>query len=678
MRKFYLLLLIFSMFGFSQKKEGQALIDSLLVELPKMKEDTLKVNILNSLAVSYRYSNTPLSFSYNNKGLQLAKKISFDNGISKAYLGLCIINTTKSEFKEGLVNCQNALKYSKNKKVISSIYNEMAGIFDRQSNYNQALTYYFKALKISESINNFEGVAFGNANVGGLYLALGDFEKALKAYFKSLEVFEKHKMTKNKCVIFSSIGLIYVEQKKYDDAIKFLKKSLELSEKEGNSVNVAMCISALGSAYIGKKKYSLALQYNSEAEKIYRETDNIFDLGSVLSDKGRIYFFKAKDDKNTANSKKLLDLATISLKEAIKIDIETENLNNANIDNALLSDVQKLQGNYKEALESYKKSMIYKDSIFNSDNKETIKNLEDKREIELRDKELKINKLSLEANQKQKWFYILGIGFLTILGGLLFYQNYKRKQINLKLETLNQNLDQANKTKTRFFSILNHDLRSPVANLIHFLHLQQDNPDLLDEESKNRMQTKTITGAENLLSSMEDILLWSKGQMENFKPQPKNVSVNQLFEDTKKVFSGYLKIKFEYQNPDNIEIFTDENYLKTIIRNLTSNAINVIDFPSVSSRAQSRGEGRFPEIIWKAWQEPVRPDENGKSYLSISDNGPGATQEQFKALYDDTEVVGIKTGLGLHLIRDLAKAIDCEISVDSTIGVGTTFILKLK
>ncbi len=295
-------------------------------------------------------------------------------------------------------------------------------------------------------------------------------------------------------------------------------------------------------------------------------------------------------------------------------------------------------------------------SKYENDKKEAV--------IKIKNKEIKINKLNIETKEKQKWFYLLGIGFLTIIGGLLFYQSYNRNKINLKLETLNQNLDQANKTKTRFFSILNHDLRSPVANLIHFLHLQKDNPELLDEATKTRMQNKTIKGAENLLSSMEDILLWSKGQMENFKPQPKSIEINKLFQDTKKVFSGYSKIKFEYQNPDNIEVFTDENYLKTIIRNLTSNAINVLANSVTSSAVEKH-------IIWKAYKS------ENKTFLSITDNGPGATQDQFKALYDDTEVIGIKTGLGLHLIRDLAKAINCEISVNSKIDTGTTFILKL-
>ena len=220
-------------------------------------------------------------------------------------------------------------------------------------------------------------------------------------------------------------------------------------------------------------------------------------------------------------------------------------------------------------------------------------------------------------------------------------------------------MDEANKAKTRFFSILNHDLRGPVANLVFFLQLQKESPEMLDEESTKRMQDKTMTGAENLLNSMEDILQWSKSQMENFKPQPKNIAISSLFEDTKNHFSSEEKVQIIFENPENIQILTDENYLKTIIRNLTGNAIKALN------------EIENPVITWKAWQE------NNVSYLSITDNGKGATDQQFKALYDDKEIVGIKTGLGLHLIRDLAKSINCEIKVTSKIDEGSTFILKL-
>ena len=297
--------------------------------------------------------------------------------------------------------------------------------------------------------------------------------------------------------------------------------------------------------------------------------------------------------------------------------------------------------------------------MYSQKNKNKIAALESEKEIQIRDKKIEINKIKLQNKEKEKWFLIAGIALFGIIGSLLFYQSRNRKKTNEKLQFLNTELNEANKAKTRFFSILNHDLRGPVANLIFFLQLQKESPEMLDEESTKRMQDKTIAGAENLLNSMEDILQWSKSQMENFKPQPKKIAVNSLFEEIKIHFSSEEKVEIIFENPEKIQILTDQNYLKTIIRNLTSNAIKALN------------ETEKPTIIWKAWQE------NNISYLSISDNGKGAENEQFKALYDDKEVAGIKSGLGLHLIRDLAKAIDCQIQVNSKVNEGATFTLKL-
>ena len=75
------------------------------------------------------------------------------------------------------------------------------------------------------------------------------------------------------------------------------------------------------------------------------------------------------------------------------------------------------------------------------------------KDIALKNKEIQVNKLQLQAAQKQKWFYIAGLGFFVVLGGLLLYQNRKRKTANQKLAILNAELDNANKIKTRFFGI---------------------------------------------------------------------------------------------------------------------------------------------------------------------------------------------------------------------------------
>ena len=247
----------------------------------------------------------------------------------------------------------------------------------------------------------------------------------------------------------------------------------------------------------------------------------------------------------------------------------------------------------------------------------------------------------------------------TVIGVLLFYQGKNRKKTNKKLQLLNSELEIANKTKARFFSILNHDLRSPVSNLIHFLHLQKEHPELLTGESKTRLESKIIHLAEQLLVSMEDILIWSKGQMENFKIKNESIAIDELFQSIKQHFLSEEKTTIVFEMKELLTINCDINYLKTIMRNLTSNAI------------KATADVNNATITWKAWQE------NDKMYLSIADNGIGVNDEKLKALYDETQITGIQLGLGLHLIRDMAKLINCTITLHANQLQGTKFVLKI-
>jgi signal transduction histidine kinase len=412
------------------------------------------------------------------------------------------------------------------------------------------------------------------------------------------------------------------------------------------------------------------LEFCNESLNLSREIGNKTGLIKNFGLIGDVFLEKAKSVTIQTKKNILLKKALYNFTESVNLSKKLGEIYEAATNYKQIAEIQKLQGNYKDALNSYELSVVYKDSIFNSENKESIKNLEDKRAIELRDKEIQIYKLSIQVKERQKWFLITGLALLGIIGGLFSYQSRNRKRNNLKLQLLNSELDQANKAKAQFFSILSHDLRGPVSNLVLFLHLQKESPEMLTEESIRRMQEKTINGAENLLTSMEDILQWSKSQMGIFKPQHKNVVLNSLFEDIKTHFLSEEKVKIIFLNPDNLIINTDENYLKTIIRNLTGNAIKASDY--IALQQATPANDYKPAIIWKAWQE------NNQTFLSITDNSQGAVLENFKALYSDKEVVGINSGLGLHLIRDLAKAIDCEVSVDSKVGVGTTILLVLK
>jgi signal transduction histidine kinase len=716
---FFLLLAIIC---FSQ--ENKTINDLNLKLSQNTSQDTLRASLILKLSMAYYGLNPDKMMQYANESLVLSSKLNFKKGIGESYKLIGAVNYSKGNFTEAEDYFTKALNVFQEIKYFRGMilcYSNLGGIKTVQNKYPEALKLYQNSIRICQKTNETKLSGFANGNMGIIYNELKNYDLALKYFGEALETHKKANYQEGIAANLGNIGNAFYAKKEYNEALNYFRDALNKNIEINNKTGMAREYGNVASVLIEQKKFDEAFENHSKALAINEEIKN---KKGITVNYQRIGEYFLKQNKLDESLKYLVKANTFAKEIGIK-DIQKES-------NFCLSELFEKSGKTDSAYVYFKKYIVNRDEIENENNRKQISRLEiqyefdskeekykikqvldqkdlkqqqlllalntsklsesnkerdlvrlnflktqselkseqlvrnaqqkqltlAEKEIELKQKEIKINKISLGAKEKQKYYLISGLLLLGIIGGLLFFQSKNRKKINEKLQVLNRDLDQANKTKARFFSILNHDLRSPVYNLMHFLQLQKDSPELLDEASKNEIQATTLTSVENLLSSMEDMLLWSKNQMENFKPQPKKVAINSLFEDTKSHFSSEEKVQISYENKDTIQINTDENYLKTIIRNLTGNAIKALV------------EIENATIIWRAWQE------NETSYLSISDNGKGASDEQFKALYDDKEVVGIKSGLGLHLIRDLAKAIDCEISVDSRIGQGTTFVLK--
>ena len=664
MKNLWFYFLFFWMFSFSQK-EGKERIDSLLIELPKVKSDSLKVKILNDISFNYQNSNPKLGQHYATKALLLSQKIKFNDGIAEAYRTLGINYSVDSDFNKALYYYEKALKSTKNEKILSTILRSTGLIYTYQNDYKKAMDYDMQALKMSEEIADKKGTAAVLSNIGIIYFDLGNYKKAIYYYKKAQEI---NQQMGNKAYLSNNLGNIancLLELKEFDKAIRYYKKSIIICDELGDVSNKSIRLGAIGDLYFQQEKYEQSLSYSIASLKLSKQINDYRNMAHGEALIGEIYLAQSAKITNKNERFNLLKKAKIQFNKALILDKKLNGLKDIATDYQSLSEIEELLNNHKEALRLFRISVTYKDSVFNEVSKETIKNLEDKRTIELRNKEIKISKINLKNKEKQKWYFVGGLFLLGIIGSLLFYQSRNRNKMNHKLQLINADLDNANKSKIKLIGILNHDLRSPVNNFIHYMQFKKESPITIDENVAERIENSTLQSARNLLNSMEQILFWTKDQMENFKPQPKNIAVNDLFKDVATHFSSFENIKLQFENYENILLNTDENYLKTIIRNLTGNAIKALD------SFVPRNDNENPTIMWKAYNE------NGKSFISITDNGKGATHEQFKALYDDKEVSGIQSGLGLHLIRDLAKAIDCEIFIDSKIDAGTTFTLKL-
>ena len=657
MKKIFLLLVIVTFLNsYAQKKQGQDLVDSLLLELPRAKMDSNKVNLLNAIAGEYTNLYDEKGKKYAQQSASLSEKINFKSGEADSYEIIGKFYSMEPDFKKAIEYYNNAIKIGisqNDSKRLSKLYKKMGNIYQDNNNYSSALEYYFKSAKIDEELHNVNELGKDYVYIAEIYRGLNDFKKS-KYY---LDISTKNALKADDKKLLTYIYLSYAhlyENQNQTDKVEFYAKKAYLLAKELNNKNyIGTSLFALGLVDEKKGNYEQAILKINETLKISTEQENIMGMANSHNELGLCYYKMYEMSKNSSH----LKLSKENFEKSNKLYLENELIDGVPDNYLYLSQIDEKENNFKSGLENYKLYSKYKDSILNTSTKESIKNLEDQRTIDLKNKQIQINKLQIEAKEKQKWYFIAGLGLLGIIGGLLFYQSRNRKKSNEKLQVLNQDLEKANKTKMQFFGILNHDLRSPVVSLIHFLDLQKNAPDLIDDETKIRLEKQTSDSADQLLTQMEDLLLWSKGQMENFQPDKRFYQIKDVFNEIEKEFVWASDVNITFDIPSNFQIFTDKEYLKTIIRNLMSNAVKVLhDVPN-------------PQIICKACEE------NQKQLILINDNGGGTDIDKFRALYDDKTSIGTTKGLGLHVIRDLCKAIDCKIEVDSDKTVGETKIM---
>lgn len=613
---------------------------------------------------------------------------------------IALLQLANQSIDEARSNLHNLITYSSaNKKEIgvakaSLILGRIFVAYEPQN--DSALYYLDKAIVILKKKDLNTELIRAYLNKAQIYDSQSDYESQLKNALLALEVAKdiKDDFEISRCA--NALGSYFYHQEKYDEALQYAKYGLKHALLSKDKKRLMECQFMLAETYKALTDTLNANKYFAETYALAKEINNKFILVALLPDwadisenkealkmrleaeeilnqsdggsqqthnkglLGILYFNMFKNENNPIQKREFFDKAEEYLIQTIDSEEDRNDMTYSISLNKTLSELYFAKEDYQKAYKYLEKATMLNDSINSQEIKNRLAKIESQKEIELRDKEIEVTQLKIASQKKQQLFLMGGVALLAIIGGMLLYQNHTRKKTNTVLLTLNRELDESNKIKARFFGILNHDLRAPVANLIQFLHLQKEVPEAISEEKKDLYESKTIAAAENLLVSMEDMLLWSKSQMHNFKPTFKKISAASIFNDIEIYFSDIENIAISFENPNNIELDTDPDYLKTIMRNLTANSIKALEKTNNAT------------IVWAI------KEDKGNFILSITDNGPGVGVEKFTALFDETKVGSIKTGLGLHLIRDLAKAIKCEIGLDAKAEKGTKITLQFR
>ncbi len=330
---------------------------------------------------------------------------------------------------------------------------------------------------------------------------------------------------------------------------------------------------------------------------------------------------------------------------------------------------QEGKGNYSSSLQYYKQYVQTIDSVNKEKISRTFADLETyyrtnekEQRIASLDKENRLNVLELENASRTRLLLVLGLAALGIISLLLYFIYRNKEKLNKvlnerndQLDDLNRHLGEANETKARLFGIISHDLRAPVSKIVSLLQLQNERHDLFNEEARKRHEERLKKASENALETMEDLLLWSKSQMQNFTPEFTQVRVADVLEKEITLLQGQLEEKdtiIDCQVPPSFVKQSDENFLSVIIRNLLQNAVKYND----ENKAIT---------ISSAGQE-----------LIITNSSVKASAETLNERLGNTHVDSKGSGLGLQIAADLAARIHTKLFFREETGATLTAVIS--
>lgn len=236
-----------------------------------------------------------------------------------------------------------------------------------------------------------------------------------------------------------------------------------------------------------------------------------------------------------------------------------------------------------------------------------------------------------------------------------------------KLQKTTDNLIELNSIKDKLFSIIGHDLRSPVGSLKMMLDFLSKNPAITGNPAiKGNFDIMTQT-ADELYSLLENLLGWAKSQSGNLNFESEFIDLPAVSNGIFLLYKGYLqqkKLNFEQHIEEGMVVFTDMNMLKTVLRNLVSNAIKFSpEGGTVTLSAKKQGD-----LI----------------HISISDTGVGILPENIPKLFDEKQhfsTYGTNkesgSGLGLNLCHSFIQNNNGRIWVESEVGKGSSFTFEL-
>jgi len=629
------ILIFISSYSFSQVSITEDSLNKL--------NDTVKLNKLVGLCWDYRIYEPLKSFKYGIEGIMLAKMIDDNLKLAKLnnYLGLLYRNINVYDYALNYFKESYSIADSLNLKTEKAYaLNNMGNVYYLQQKFEKSSINLHKALAIFKDINNKIGLAYCYNQIGLLHFEKKEYERSIKNHLQALKI---RKIIDNKDMISTSLFYIaktYIKLGQYDKAEIYLAKRIKYLESIKNKDDLANTYLYLANTYKYLNNDKNELEYYNKAFYLAKKHSMYFSASDAANKISKFYwkkndlenalkYFKIYNNLNDSTNKQNLKESFINLDTKIKFELRLNKMTN------------------------------------------TIKQKE------------KIHQLEIE---KQKRVILFFIAFFTIFLIFMLYiyqssKNIKEKnkaleqqklniiEINEEINIKNEELEEINITKDKFFSIIAHDLKNPFNSMLGLSEMLIKGFDDFEKTEQKDFINLIHKGLHRNYNLLENLLLWASEQrgVLEFNLEKENLYLisSEIISELAQTKNNKL-INLINKIPEDIFVKADKNMLLIILRNLISNAIK---FTQKNGDIEIGCNEFVNENIIKIY---------------VKDSGIGMTKKRQAKLFDISENISSKgtenetgTGLGLIICKEFIEKHKGEIGVESEIGKGSTFWFTL-
>lgn len=536
--------------------------------------------------------------------------------------------------------------------------NNLAWIKYRNGDFTAAFDYSTKALKWNERNQFLPELAASYRCMASVFNSQGNTNKSIEFFKKDWALHTKLHNDKSIGRALNNLTFTFYRGKLLDSAFIYSEKALAFNKGLKDAYLMSFAYRNAGDLSLEKKQIDSAKYYFRLSEQFAVKANSIQLQLTALYRVGRLL----NEEKNYAASIPYLE-------KALQLGINMGAKSETALIYQLLATAYEGEGQYQKAFTVQKQASILNDSLYQQKSRTKLAEMQAKFEAEK--KESEINQLKkekaqqLDNNQKKTILNISLIGtvFVVIIMLIVIARKNKYKSAtNLVLESQKQTLEETILLKDKIFSIVSHDLRSPIASLNSVLPMLD--PSSMDHDTYAQLKNDLTKQVQNLNYVLDNLLIWSRSQMKGIVSVNKqSLNLNKQASYSVELLTGLAQQKqIEVTNliVPSLHLVADSQHVDIIIRNILLNAVK---FTSEKGQISLYSEQTNEAIS-----------------LHIQDSGVGMNPDQINRLFQlktHFTTPGTQkekgTGLGLLICAEYAAANQWQIQVNSQIGKGSIF-----